>query len=277
MGEAILYGLGASSALIIGALIGAFWRPRQGVVAAALAFASGALAAAVSVELFSDAYEKTGVVWASGALLAGAVVFISIDSWLDKRIARTGQTGFALAAAVTLDGVPENLALGVSLAEQGGLVLLVAIFASNLPESLAGARSMRENDHSPRFVLLVWGATAALLAAAVLLGRGALAGSPPEAIAVPLAFAGGAVLASLADTLMPDAYRRGGPWVAVATALGFLLSFALSELEQQPPAPPPPPSAADAAARDARSLAEECAPARRGPVEGCAPPGWRSL
>lgn len=48
--------------------------------------------------------------WASAALLAGAVVFIAIDTWLDKRIARTGQTGFALAAAVTLDGVPENLA-----------------------------------------------------------------------------------------------------------------------------------------------------------------------
>ncbi len=97
----------------------------------------------------SDAYEKTGALWASAALMAGAVVFISIDTWLDKRIARARQAGFARAAAVTLDGVPENLALGVSLAEQGSLVLLVAICASNLPESLAGARSMRENDHSP--------------------------------------------------------------------------------------------------------------------------------
>ena len=87
------------------------------------------------------------------------------------------------------------------------------------------------------------GATAALLAAAVLLGRGVLAASPHEALAVPLAFAGGAVLASLADTLMPDAYRRGGPWLAVATALGFLLSFALSEIEK-PPSPPPTPPAA---------------------------------
>ncbi|HEV2771344.1 MAG TPA: hypothetical protein VGV57_00715 [Thermoleophilaceae bacterium] len=50
------------------------------------------------------------------------------------------------------------------------------------------------------------------------------------------------MLASLADTLMPDAYRRGGPWVAVATALGFLLSFALSEIEK-PPSPPPTPPA----------------------------------
>ncbi len=78
-------------------------------------------------------------------------------------------------------------------------------------------------------MLAVCGATASLLAAAVLLGRGVIAGSPPEALGVPLAFAGGAVLASLADTLMPDAYREGGKWVAFATAAGFLLSFLIAE------------------------------------------------
>ena len=47
---------------------------------------------------------------------------------------------------------------------------------------------------------------------------------PDRLVAVALAFAGGehgAVLASLADTLMPDAYREGGKPVAFATAAGF--------------------------------------------------------
>ena len=43
-----------------------------------------------------------------------------------------------------------------------------------------------------------------------------------------LSFAGGAVLVSLADTLMPDAYREGGPLVAFATAAGFLFSFMIA-------------------------------------------------
>ena len=43
-----------------------------------------------------------------------------------------------------------------------------------------------------------------------------------------LSFAGGAVLASLADTLMPDAYQEGDPLVAFATAAGFLLSFMIA-------------------------------------------------
>jgi hypothetical protein len=44
------------------------------------------------------------------------------------------------------------------------------------------------------------------------------------------AIARGAVLASLADTLMPDAYREDGKWVAFATAAGFLLSFLIAEV-----------------------------------------------
>ena len=47
-------------------------------------------------------------------------------------------------------------------------------------------------------------------------------------VPVPLAFAAGAVIASLADTLMPEAFEHGGPAVALSTTAGFLLSFVLS-------------------------------------------------
>ncbi len=39
------------------------------------------------------------------------------------------------------------------------------------------------------------------------------------------AFAGGATIAVLADSLMPEAYREGGWWVGMATAAGFLVAF----------------------------------------------------
>ena len=45
------------------------------------------------------------------------------------------------------------------------------------------------------------------------------------------AFAAGAVLAALADTVMPEAYAEGGPLVAFATSGGFLLSYALTTLD----------------------------------------------
>jgi zinc transporter, ZIP family len=134
---------------------------------------------------------------------------------------------------VILDGIPENMALGVSLLQTswtGALALLVAIFASNLPEALGGAVSMRDQDHKRGFAVVVWAVTAVILAAAVVVGKVAFSGVSEGTLSVLLAFAGGAVLASLADTLMPRAYSEGGKLVAFATAAGFFVSFLISEL-----------------------------------------------
>ena len=210
MGEAVLYGLAASSALVLGAALGTRWDPPRMVTGVLLAFASGALISALAFELFEEAYHLGGA-WRSGVgLLAGAAVFVTVDSLLDRYVARDagadqrevtaegarGGVGWALLAAVTLDGVPENLALGVSLVEGASITLLVAIFFSNLPESLVGAVAMKKEDRSTGAVLGVWMACA--------------------------------VLASLADTLMPEAFEHGRPYNSFATAAGFFLSFMLA-------------------------------------------------
>lgn len=145
---------------------------------------------------------------------------------------------FALLAAVTLDGVPENLALGVSLVtgESGGegaggtIALLVAIFTSNFPEALVGAVAMRSAGRSASFAIGVWSATALLLAASVVFGYAIFSGVGDTTLAFALAFAGGAVLASLADTLMPEAFEHGRPFNSFATSAGFFLAFVLATL-----------------------------------------------
>ena len=143
---ALIFGLAASSALVIGAVIGSTWAAqRTGVL---LAFASGALISALAFELFEEAFNLGGATRAGLGLLAGAAVFVAADSALDRYTARRDSkqrdaphnavrsgVGLALLAAVTLDGVPENLALGVSLVEGTSWALLVAIFSSNLPAS----------------------------------------------------------------------------------------------------------------------------------------------
>jgi zinc transporter, ZIP family len=231
MGEAILFAAIASSALPIGALIAVWAPPPRAVTAALLGFASGALITAVAFELFEKAFEHGGAWRAGFAFLIGATAFIAIDGWLERRMAhqreRGGVVGLALLAGVTLDGVPENLAMGVSLVEGSAVALLVAIFASNLPEAIVGAQKMRV-ERSAREVVSIWSATAVLLAVAVVVGYAALEGVPQDSLSWPLGFAAGAVLASLADTLMPEAFKEGGPPVAYATALGFLLSFLVS-------------------------------------------------
>ncbi|CAN5742426.1 ZIP family zinc transporter [soil metagenome] len=232
MVDALVFGALASSALVIGAALGSFWTPPDRVLASALAFASGALVTAVAVELFADAYEQAGPGPATVAFLAGAAVFVLVDRALERRVkpGEDNASGGALLAAVTLDGVPENLALGVALITTSPWTLLAAVFASNLPEAMSGAAMMRAQHHSRRSTMAVWSATALLLLVAVVAGRVLLAGASGTVIGVLLAFAAGAVLASLADTLMPSSYAEGGPSVALATAAGFVLSFFLSEL-----------------------------------------------
>ena len=261
MWNAVVFGAVASSALIIGAAIGVRFQLPKRLLAMLLAFAAGALITALSFELFEDSYERGGIWLAAIGLFAGAAVFTVLSALLDRwaqpgsqtkpadeyrgsvkldtdaaaadqpaSVATTrGTAGLALLAAVILDGVPENLALGISLAEgTGGVALLAAIFVSNLPEALVGAASMREQGRSAARVLGLWTACAVLLVLPVVVGAAFLANSDPAVVSLPLAFAAGAVIAALADTIMPEAFEHGGPAVALSTAAGFVLSFVLS-------------------------------------------------
>ncbi len=239
--EALVFGLIASSALVVGGVIGSLWRPPELLTGILLAFASGALISALTIELFGEAFELGGPVSSGLGLLAGAASFVLADGALDRYVAGhpgaearetagagASGVGWALLAAVTLDGVPENVALGVSLVEGASLALLVAIFVSNLPEALVGAVAMRGEGRSVRFVVVVWTVCAIILVISVVAGRGFAEGLGDQTLAVALSFAGGAVLASLADTLMPEAFQHGRPWNAFATAAGFFLSFVLA-------------------------------------------------
>jgi ZIP family zinc transporter len=53
---ALLFGLAASSALVMG-VVGAYWSPPRHLVAGALAFASGALITALALDLFQESFK----------------------------------------------------------------------------------------------------------------------------------------------------------------------------------------------------------------------------
>ncbi|WP_353711560.1 hypothetical protein [Arthrobacter sp. K5] len=60
MGTSLLFGVVASSALVIGALIGARLELPKRLLAILLSFAAGALITALTFELFEDAYQRGG-------------------------------------------------------------------------------------------------------------------------------------------------------------------------------------------------------------------------
>ena len=86
MGTALLYGLAASSALVIGAVVGASWKAPRKLTGVLLAFASGALISALAFELFDEAFALGGAVRSGLGLLAGAAAFVAVDSALDRYV-----------------------------------------------------------------------------------------------------------------------------------------------------------------------------------------------
>ena len=206
-------------------MLGAYVQPPERLTAGLLAFASGALVTALSFDLFEAAVKEGGIVVAGGSLLGGALVFTGVDYAVDE--VWGDESGLGLLAGVTLDGVPENTALGVTLI--GGastFALLAAIFASNFPEVLGGAQDIAD-QRSKLHAVGIRTAAAVLLTASVVVGNVLFAGVSNTLLAGVRAFAGGAVVASLATEVMPEAYGEGGVYVGVATALGFLPTFTL--------------------------------------------------
>jgi ZIP family zinc transporter len=138
----------------------------------------------------------------------------------------------AIVLGTVLDGIPESAVIGLSLIDESvSAAVLVAVFLSNLPEAVAATVSLREAGRSPRSVVVLWVGIALVSGLASLAGFALLDGAPPGAVAFVQAFAGGAILTMLADTMMPEAFTHGGKLAGVATSVGFAIAFVISTLE----------------------------------------------
>ena len=133
---------------------------------------------------------------------------------------------------VWLDGLESDTEAYVVVAITGAEVAALAgsILLSNLPEAAGGARAMVSGGHGRGKVMLLWLGTAILLSLAAIVGNLALAGVGEDALAVIRCFAAGAVVASLATEVFPQAFREDRHWAGIATALGVILAFSLGSL-----------------------------------------------
>ncbi|WP_280423115.1 ZIP family metal transporter [Nocardia carnea] len=227
MGTALLYGLGTAIPLVIGAAIGLRTTLPKPLLASLMAFGAGTMIAAVSNELFEPAFLQAGAFTAGTALFLGAAVYVVANRFLERR-GGGAAVGWALMLGTVLDGVPENTALGVTLGPGAGLALLVAIAVGNVPEAIGGSALLRrERDVATGKVFGLWVLTGSALVVVTVAGQLLSEHLGATPISTVQAFAGGATVAVLADSLMPEAYREGGWWVGIATAAGFLVAFLL--------------------------------------------------
>jgi ZIP family zinc transporter len=244
--QAGFWGLVAGGALVVGAAIAWFLRVPRAVVASIMAFGAGVLISALAFDLVDEAESSGGLGATVAGFLGGAVVYVAANIVLARHGARHRKrsgdqqpseseqqgSGAAIAIGALLDGIPESVVLGLSLlgGHGVGVPVLVAIFISNLPEGLSSAAGMKRNGRSATYVFGVWVGIAVASGLAGLLGCLLLQGASPVLVAVITAIAAGAILAMLADTMIPEAFERTHLYTGLIATIGFIVSFGVERL-----------------------------------------------
>lgn len=242
--SALFWGLVANASLLVGGLLGLKLNIGKKALGTIMAFGAGALISAVAYEMILGALQASlGTGATAAGFLGGAAVFFFADRGIEKLGARNRKSvdethpsrmAVPLVLAIILDGIPESAVIGLGVL-QGGTVsvsMLVAVFMSNLPEAVASTTGMRAGEWGSKKILTLWLLIAVVCSLSSLAGFALLSDASVAFVAFINAFAAGAILMMLANTMIPEAYNHGGKWAGVFTVIGFGLSVALVLLER---------------------------------------------
>jgi len=240
--EAALWGLLAGSVLVVGGVAAILLTIPRRVVALIAAFGAGALVSALAFDLTEEAFRLGGTPVVAPGLAAGGLAFFVGNRLVAVIGGRSHRprikalreapepSGPGIVLGVLLDGIPESVVLGSTLIGGGGVGIpfLAAVMIANLPEAVLGTADLRQEGLQARWIIGVWVAAAIAAAVAAALGFAVLGKMSEVPVAATQAFAAGAILAMLAETMFPEAFEHGGDVVGLATVLGFAAAFLLS-------------------------------------------------
>ena len=231
---------------MLGAAIGYYLSVPNRVAAGIMAFGSGVLISALSFELMEEAFNTAGLGATAVGFLFGALLYAGANRLLVTLGAKhrkrsggqqpseeeEGGSGVSIALGALLDGIPESIAIGLSILHGGAVSIatVAAIFLSNLPEGISSSAGMRKAGRSAAYVFGVWIAIAVACGLSSLAGYVVFGSFSPEVVAATTAVAAGAMLTMIVDTMIPEAFAETHNWAGLITVLGFLTSFALSEV-----------------------------------------------
>jgi ZIP family zinc transporter len=243
MVHAFLWGLLATSSLIMGGIIAFRVSLGNRILGMIMAFGAGTLISAVSYELIFNAVRLSkGSGYPAFGLFTGAFTFFFSDKLIEQfgakshmQIDSTRHSNLVvpMILAIILDGIPESIVIGLGMLEGGkvSLAMLVAVFISNLPEAIAGTSGMKTNGWGRNKIFFLWLFIAIVCAFSTLAGFTLFSNTSDNWLSFIDAFAGGAILIMLANSMIPEAYEHGGKLTGIVTVLGFFISVAMVTME----------------------------------------------
>jgi ZIP family zinc transporter len=223
---ALLWGLVAGSAFLLGGALALRVALGQGAIGLLMGFGGGSLIAAVSYELVDEAGQLAsgGGTVALGLIIGSLAYLLATGRW-------TGGHGHLTARSLSAVVVPEAIVIVGSLIHGHlGPPVIAAVFLCGVPEGFAATKRLHASGRQARQILGLWLILALVCGAAAAIGYAVLDGARPGTVAIVMAIAGGAVLTELTTELVPEAYRQAGARTGTAAVVGFAMVFALSEV-----------------------------------------------
>jgi zinc transporter, ZIP family len=239
--QAAFWGGIAGSAVLIGCFTGLAFQIPKKWTAWIMAFGTGILIGAVSFDLLLEAVEQSDLLVTAAGFICGSAIFTVINSILSKKGGherkKSGDkkvkgVGMAIFFGTLLDAIPESVLIGASLIDHSKVswLLVVAIFLSNFPEGLSSTIGLLKDGFSKGKVIGMWISVFIISAIAAFLGFVLLENASTATLSLIGAFAGGAIMAMVSSTMLPEAHEDAGAAVGLITSLGLLSSLILTQL-----------------------------------------------
>lgn len=155
----------------------------------------------------------------------GGKVFPSLAE-MTQQVAGHQGAAMAVFLGILLDGIPESFVIGANVLVGGGigLSLVGGLLLANLPEALWSAAGMKEQGMRVAKILWMWSSLMIMTGLGAALGAVLLEGAPGPLFALIEGVAAGAMLTMIAETMLPEAFHKGGGVVGISTLFGFLMA-----------------------------------------------------
>lgn len=255
MWNAIFWGTLAASATMFGAILALKVSMPKRIIGYIMALGTGALIGATTYELLEGSLEISGFKEVAIGFLGGSLIFTILDylishkgghqrkgadrSYKHKGLPKSRDSvtveetsGIGIFIGTVMDTLPESAMIGMSLIGGGSvsLALVVSVFISNIPEGLSSTVGLLKSGFSKKKIMIMWTFVVFFSALSSLAGITLLELASNSIKAIVSSFTGGAIIAMIASTMMPEAYKEGGPTVGFITTIGVFIALWLHHI-----------------------------------------------